>query len=172
MFCSVINYQCILFQQPWLKFLKTAKMTISFLQNDCKLDKLSSRRALIYFKKKKLKCSWFTRVFVSSIQQSGSVTHIFFRFFSIIGYYKILNIAPSAIEQIFVVFYIFLISLLRNKLKGLSHPFTEYVWIFHSYRLRNKNNGILFKLFKREKCPLSLGLFSFLMLLFMANIAF
>ena len=29
-------------------------MTISFLQNDCKLDKLSSRRALIYFKKKKI----------------------------------------------------------------------------------------------------------------------
>ena len=29
-------------------------MTISFLQNDCKLDKLSSRKALIYLKKKKI----------------------------------------------------------------------------------------------------------------------
>ena len=109
---------------------------------------------------------------VSNIQQSGSVTQIFFRFFSITGYYKILSIAPCTIQQIFVVFYFFLISLLRNKLKGLLSPFTEYVWIFHSWTARSKNNSMLFKLFKREKYLLSLGLFSFLMLFFMANIAF
>ena len=38
---------------------------------------------------------------VSGIQQSDSVIHIylsFIRFFSIIGYYKILNIVPCAIQ--------------------------------------------------------------------------
>ena len=44
-------------------------------------------------------------VLVSGIQQNDSVIHIymyiyifFFRFFSIIGYYKILNIVPCAIQ--------------------------------------------------------------------------
>ena len=40
-------------------------------------------------------------VLVSGVQQSDSVISIsvfFFRFFSIVGYYKILNIAPCAIQ--------------------------------------------------------------------------
>ena len=42
-------------------------------------------------------------VLVSGVQQSDSTIQIhiylfFFRFFSIIGYYKILNIVPCAIE--------------------------------------------------------------------------
>ena len=40
---------------------------------------------------------------VSGVQQSDSVIHIgvyiyIFRFFSIIGYYKILNIVPCAVQ--------------------------------------------------------------------------
>ena len=51
-------------------------------------------------------------VLVSGVQQSDSVTHthipIFFRFFSLIGYYKILSIVACAIQQILVgyLFYI------------------------------------------------------------------
>ena len=38
-------------------------------------------------------------VLVSGVQQSDSVIYIcFFRLFSIIGYYKILNIVPCAIQ--------------------------------------------------------------------------
>ena len=40
-------------------------------------------------------------VLVSGIQQSDSVIHMyifFFRFFSIIDYYKILNIVPCAVQ--------------------------------------------------------------------------
>ena len=39
-------------------------------------------------------------VLVSGVQQSDSVIHvyIFFIFFSVIGYYKTLNIVPSAIQ--------------------------------------------------------------------------
>ena len=32
-------------------------------------------------------------------------THIFFRFFSIIGYYKILDMVPCAIQQVLVVYF-------------------------------------------------------------------
>ena len=49
-------------------------------------------------------------VLVSSVQQSDSVTHtymFFFRFFSVIGYYKIWSIVSCAIRQVLVyVFYI------------------------------------------------------------------
>ena len=48
---------------------------------------------------------------VSGIQQSDSVAYIFFfRFFSIIGYYKILNIVPCAIQWALVgyLFYLFI----------------------------------------------------------------
>ena len=38
-------------------------------------------------------------VLVSGIQPSDSVTHVlFFRFFSLIDYYKMLNIVPCAIH--------------------------------------------------------------------------
>ena len=37
-------------------------------------------------------------VLVSGVQQGDSVTHIFFRFFSIVVYRKILNIVPCAKE--------------------------------------------------------------------------
>ena len=36
---------------------------------------------------------------VSGVQQNDSVTNIFFRLFSIIDYYKALNISPCAIQQ-------------------------------------------------------------------------
>ena len=44
-----------------------------------------------------------SNVLVSGVQQSDSVIHIciylfFFRFFSIMGYYKILNTVPCAIQ--------------------------------------------------------------------------
>ena len=66
---------------------------------------------------KKLKCSEFTML-VSSVQQSGSVVYIhmhtyiymynyFFRFFSIIGYYKINSIVPCALQQVLVVYFIY-----------------------------------------------------------------
>ena len=46
---------------------------------------------------------------VSNVQQSNSVIHIhthifFFRFFYIIGYYKILSIVPCAIQYVLVVY--------------------------------------------------------------------
>ena len=43
---------------------------------------------------------------VSDVQQRDSVTYIcvFFLFFSIIVYYKILNIVPCVVEEILVVY--------------------------------------------------------------------
>ena len=46
---------------------------------------------------------------VSGVQHSDSVIYIsiyisFFRFFSLIGYYKILSIVPCAIQQVLVVY--------------------------------------------------------------------
>ena len=56
---------------------------------------------LLFFKE----CSWFEKLLISRVQQSDSVipthkhTHIFFfRFFSITGYYKTLNIVPCAVQ--------------------------------------------------------------------------
>ena len=53
-------------------------------------------------------------VLLSSVQQSASFIHIyifFFRLFSIIGYYKILNIVPCATQYVlvylFILFYFF-----------------------------------------------------------------
>ena len=48
----------------------------------------------------------YTIVLVSGVQQSDSVLHkhtsIYFRFFSLTGYYKVLSIVLCAIQQIFV----------------------------------------------------------------------
>ena len=46
-------------------------------------------------------------VLVSSVQQSDSIIHkyiFFFRFFSIVGYYKKLKIIPCAIQPVFVIY--------------------------------------------------------------------
>ena len=48
-------------------------------------------------------------VLVSGVQQNDSVIHMytylfFFRFFSIIGYYKILNVVPCALQSVLVVY--------------------------------------------------------------------
>ena len=59
-------------------------------------------------------------VLVSSAQQSDSAMHMyiyifFFRFFSIMGYYKMLNIVPCAIQQDLVyLFYVLLLVLLNR----------------------------------------------------------
>ena len=47
-------------------------------------------------------------VLVSGVQQNDSVVHtlLFFRFFSLIGYYKILSRVPCAIEKVFVNYFI------------------------------------------------------------------
>ena len=55
----------------------------------------------------------YSVVLVSSVQQSDSVIHMYiyifsFRFFSLIGYYKILSVVPCAIQWVLVgyLFYI------------------------------------------------------------------
>ena len=63
-------------------------------------------------------------VLVSGVQQGDSVLHIhlsFFTFFSIMNFYKILNIAPCGIQQVLVVylFYIQQDSLVAQLLKNL-----------------------------------------------------
>ena len=62
-------------------------------------EKSNSRLVLFHDLFILLKKSWSS---VSSVQQSGWVIHVFFFFFrwlSFIGYYKILNIVPCAIQQ-------------------------------------------------------------------------
>ena len=54
-----------------------------------------------------MKYSWFTNV--SGVEQSDSVIHIriylfFFKFFSSIGYYKIVNIVPFAVQLALVIY--------------------------------------------------------------------
>ena len=49
----------------------------------------------------------YNTVLVSSVQQSDSIIHkyiFFFRFFSIVGYYKKLKIIPCAIQPVFVIY--------------------------------------------------------------------
>lgn len=41
---------------------------------------------------------------VSGVQQTDSVTLVFFRFFSLIDHYKILSVVPYAIESIHIVY--------------------------------------------------------------------
>ena len=49
-------------------------------------------------------------VLISAVQQSDSVVYAyisFFRFFSLIGYYKILSIVPCAIQKILVIHFLY-----------------------------------------------------------------
>ena len=63
-------------------------------------------------------------VFVSGVPQSDTVIYIvFFIFFSIMAYCKILNIVPSAIQQVLVVYFIYSICYVyRNLSKLLIYP--------------------------------------------------
>ena len=52
----------------------------------------------------------YNAVFISAVQHSDSIIHTYtflFRFFSCIGYYKILRIVPCAIQQVSVGFLFF-----------------------------------------------------------------
>ena len=63
---------------------------------------MKEKEAHLFSFLKKLKCSWFSVVSVSGvprvIQSCVCVCVFFFRLFSIIGYYKILNIVPCAAQ--------------------------------------------------------------------------
>ena len=69
-------------------------------------DKDIKARVFFFFKKILVEIQLvYNIVLVSGIQQSDSVIHIhnLFRLFSIISYYKILNILPCAIRQVLVL---------------------------------------------------------------------
>ena len=56
---------------------------------------------------------------VLGVQQSDSVIHIFFfRFFSHVGYYRILSIVPCAVQQVLIV-YLFYLSIIFYKFNYL-----------------------------------------------------
>ena len=66
-------------------------------------------------------------VLVSGVQQSDSVIHeciyiFFFRFFSIIGYYKILRTVPCALQQVLVVYLFYIQSCVSVNPKLLIYP--------------------------------------------------
>ena len=73
----------------------------------------------------------YSVVLVPGVQQSDSVLHIcvyiyryifFFRLLSIIGYYKILNIVPCAIQQALVVYLFYIQQCVSANPKLLIYP--------------------------------------------------
>ena len=63
----------------------------------------------------------FNVVFISGVQQSDSVIYIvFFIFFSIMAYGKILNIVPSAIQQVLFAYFIYI----------YAHIYTPHLYPF------------------------------------------
>ena len=68
----------------------------------------------------------------SGIQQSDLVVQIFFRFFSVVGYYKILNIVPCIISRslLFISLYI-VVSICPSQIPSLFlHPL-PFTFIIH-----------------------------------------
>ena len=78
---------------------------------------------------------------VSAVQQSDSAIHtyisIFFRFFSLIGYYKILSIVPCAIQWVLVVYLFYIQYCVSINPKFLIYPsppspFGNHKFVFYA----------------------------------------
>ena len=105
------------------------------------LSKLMCLEQLLFFFKIFIEMLINNVVLVSGVQQSDSVIHIhlylfFFRFFSIIGCYKILSIVPCAIQQVLIgyLFYIQQCVYFNPKLlvyPSSPSPFGNHKFVFY-----------------------------------------
>ena len=84
-----------------ISILRGCKRT-AVLQNTKLICPCTSGRFILFFF---LKYSWFTILLAFGVQQSDSITcmYSFFRFFSFIGYYKMLSIVPIILISIILI---------------------------------------------------------------------
>ena len=68
-------------------------------------------------------------VLVSGVQQSDSVIHVFFRLFSIIGYYKTLNTVPVLYSKSLLFIYLMYNSFFKPVLLLIPPPLSHLVTI-------------------------------------------
>lgn len=87
----------------------------------------------LFFKKKIEVQSMYNVVLILDVQQSDSVIHIyvypqFSTFFPITGYYRISNVAPSAIQQFFIVYFLYSMYLLTPNSQSIPFPPSLCLW--------------------------------------------